>query len=189
MLDISIGILAGGKSSRFGENKAFATYKEKTFIETIVSTCSLFSEILVSVDNKQKYKNIPYRLVEDEIKDYGPLEGIHQILKYASNKYSFIVATDMPLIKKEIIETLRDNVADDIDCVVLRCNNNPEPLCSIYSKKCISIIDKMIEENLKRPRMLYERCNVKYIDIENIGFNKIDIINVNTKEELKNLPL
>ena len=65
-MEISALVLAGGKSSRMnGNNKAFLKYKNKTFIENILEVLHEFNKIYVSVDNKEKYKDLDYELIED----------------------------------------------------------------------------------------------------------------------------
>ncbi len=75
-MEITVGILAGGKSSRMGINKAFLPFRETSFIETIAEECEDFSKIILSVNDLETYKNIGYELVQDEKSGFGPLEEV-----------------------------------------------------------------------------------------------------------------
>ena len=80
-MEICALVLAGGKSSRMnGNNKAFLKYKSSTFIESIISELKDFNKIYISVDNKEKYKNLNYELIEDEFEEIGPIGGIYSVL-------------------------------------------------------------------------------------------------------------
>ncbi|MBQ3967871.1 MAG: NTP transferase domain-containing protein, partial [Lachnospiraceae bacterium] len=74
---LSIGVLAGGKSSRMGKNKAFLEYENQTFIKRITKELGGFSEVLVSAAKKGDYESLGFGVVYDEHKDIGPIEGIY----------------------------------------------------------------------------------------------------------------
>ena len=81
MNGITMGILAGGKSSRMGQDKAHLPWGEKTFLEHLVEETSGFDEVLISVGSVAHWSDSPYQLVVDELNEFGPAEGIYQLLK------------------------------------------------------------------------------------------------------------
>ncbi|KIR02027.1 molybdopterin-guanine dinucleotide biosynthesis protein A [Lachnospiraceae bacterium TWA4] len=180
---ISAGILAGGKSSRMGENKARLKFGKDSFVEKIAKECSDFHEVMVSVDDRAKYSDLPYRLVEDDKKGYGPLEGIFQLLKASKTEYVLVVATDMPFINREVLNKLANLVTGEEDCVVLCVDGKIQPLCSIYSKKVLSVLEQMREKEIHRPRLLYKSTITKYVEISELDEDAIAVDNINTKEE------
>lgn len=203
MIKIAAGILAGGKSSRMGSDKASLTWNGNTFLHTLLDVCRDFPEIYVSVDDREKYRDFieiyvsendrkEYRdlhctFVEDEEKGYGPLEGIYQILKQMDAQYAVMLATDMPMISREFLKELVSHVTGEEDCLVLRKEGRPQPLCSVYGKKVLPIVDKMRRNKEHRPRLLFQRANTRYLDIEELGFGEAVIANVNTPEEYEQL--
>ncbi len=134
MVKTAAGILAGGKSSRMGKNKASLTWNGDTFLHTLIDACRDFPEIYVSVDDREKYRDLSCTLVEDEEKEYGPLEGIYQVLKQMDAPYAVMLATDMPMISREFLKALVSNITGEEDCLVLRREGRPQPLCSVYAK-------------------------------------------------------
>ncbi|SFA69068.1 molybdopterin-guanine dinucleotide biosynthesis protein A [Acetitomaculum ruminis DSM 5522] len=188
-MNISAGVLAGGKSSRFGDDKALAIYKNTTFLEHIVEKCrENFYKVYVSVGDKNKYKQFPFEFVEDEIKGYGPLGGIYALLKKCETDYIFIMPTDMPLIDINIFSALKEKCnSDEYDCIVIKYKGKPEPLCSIYSKKCIPVIEELIKENIGKPRLIFEKVNTCYLNLEDINCDSKAINNINTKEEFNKI--
>tara|TARA_B100001996_G_scaffold281572_1_gene221960 strand:- start:145 stop:483 length:339 start_codon:yes stop_codon:yes gene_type:complete len=78
-------ILAGGKSSRFGNDKSIIKLGSKTLIEHTISKIEKdFSEILIVSKNQEFYlskKNVFF--TEDCIKGYlGPLVGVLSAMKW-----------------------------------------------------------------------------------------------------------
>ena len=93
-IPVSVAILAGGKSSRMGKNKALLTYEGKTFLERLIEEFSDFDEILVSAREENQYDLGRYggkvKLISDENYDKGPLEGIRRVLSEAKNDFVFV---------------------------------------------------------------------------------------------------
>lgn len=196
-MKMCVGILAGGKSSRMGSNKAFLTYKENSFIEVIARECEEFSRIIISTNQTEAYKNLGYKLVKDEREGFGPLEGIYQIIKKIDTEYVLILATDMPHIKKSFLQKftnslqeLKESKEGDNEmpaCMVLRAGGRIQPLCSIYSKKTLPAIELMREKEEHKLRILFDRVDTRYVDIENLGFTIDMVTNINTRDDYKEM--
>ncbi len=196
-MKISVGVLAGGKSSRMGKNKAFLSYNESSFIEVIARECEDFSEILISANQVEVFKHLGLKVLKDEKKEFGPLEGIYQIIKEIDTEYVLILATDMPYIKRaflqrfiNILESLKDSqneVNEMPACLVLRAEGRIQPLCSIYSKEALSEIEKMREKEEHKLRILFGRVVTRYVDIEDLGFTVDMVANINTQNDYKEL--
>lgn len=185
--NLSVAILAGGKSSRMGTNKALLTINNNTFLNTIANEMHFADEVLVCVDKKYKYADLPYTLVEDVNKDIGPIEGIYQALLNAKNEYVFVCATDMPYLKKELVLYIKEFISSDYDCYVVRDENKVHPLCAIYSKKMIPVIAGLIAKNKYKLINMFELVRTKYIDINLSCFDKKLVKNINTKEEYREI--
>lgn len=196
-MEISAGILAGGKSTRMGTNKVLLPFKETTFIKAIVKECEDLSKIILSVNDLDIYKNLGYELVQDEKEGFGPIEGIYQILKKSNTEYVLILAADMPYINKAFInkfcscleypDLLKNNQGEMPGCIVLRANNMLEPLCSLYSKRTIPYIEQMRLKDEHKLRVLYEQVYTRYVDLEDLGYANQIITNINTKEDYKKI--
>ena len=76
---ISIAILAGGKSSRMGKNKVLLTYGGKTFLEKLIEEFSDFDQILVSAKDENQYDlekaGGKIRLITDEKQEKAGRRG------------------------------------------------------------------------------------------------------------------
>jgi len=183
---VTAGILAGGRHTRMGMDKLLLTYKGKAFLEHIYEECSIFPERIVSVADRKKYAQFPYHFIEDELKEYGPLEGIYQLLVHTKREYVFALAADMPRIKAGFLRAMTEKLQDE-DCLVLETEDGLHPLCAIYSKNIISKLEQMRSGNIRKPRLLYEQCKVRYVSAAELGYPDTIVQNVNTPEEYERL--
>lgn len=186
-MNISTGILAGGKSTRMGRNKALLTINEKRFIDKIADELGSFSQVLISAADKGAYEDMGLRIVYDEHRDIGPIEGIYQILRAASEEYVFICAADMPFITKELVAYMTEFISSDYDCYVLMDEEHIHPLCGIYSKRMLDEVRACIESGSYRLMKLLNAVRTKYIKLEHTSFDKRVVKNINTKAEYREL--
>lgn len=188
-MEISALVLAGGKSSRMnGNNKAFLKYKNKTFIENILEVLDEFNKIYISVDNKEKYKDLDYELIEDEFKEIGPIGGIYSSLKVIREDYIFVTACDMPKISKELIDVLKENLTKEDKCVVFKDENEKiYPIGSIFSKESLPFIEEMIYSNNYKLSNLVKKLNGKIISLKDFNLDKECLRNINDIKEYNDL--
>lgn len=190
-ISITAGILAGGKSSRMGTCKSLLNWHGSTFLAHTVALFSDFSQCLVSVDQKEKFKDVKLPdnpiLVEDEKKEYGPLEGIYRLLLAAEEEKVFVVATDMPMLTKDFIHAFVNADMGQADVVIAVANEKYHPLCGIYKKSCIPVIEQMFEKEKHSIRALLEETRSILLNVEELGFTANIVSNVNTEQEYKNI--
>ncbi len=137
-------VLGGGKSKRMGRTKAFLPFQNTTMIEHVLNIVrELFDETFVVANQPELYEDLAVDVVKDILPHRGPLGGILSGLLVSSNPYAFVIACDMPLVQKEIVEEIVSRRHGN-DVVVLAHQQGIEPLLGIYSKNCI----KQLEESL-----------------------------------------
>lgn len=182
-------ILAGGKSRRMnGNNKAFLAYENKNFLEVIREELESFENVYLSVDDKEKYKNLDYELIEDEYKDIGPISGLYSCLKNAKENYIFVTACDMPKIKKEFISFLCNNINENYDAVVIKDNKDKiYPIGAVYSKKIVPVIKEHIDKKDYKLQNLVKDINANIISLNESMFNEDVLSNINNPIEYEKL--
>ncbi len=180
---LSVGILAGGKSSRMGKNKALLKFENSTVIERTIKELRVYPEILISAAVRGEYERFGLPVVYDENSDTGPIEGIRRVLTEAENEYVFICAADMPFVKKELVDFIAQFICSDYDCYVITDEEHMQPLCAVYSKAVLPVIDSLIAQGKYRLREIFRACPTKYIPLEYSRFEKKVVKNINTKEE------
>ncbi len=160
-------ILAGGKSSRMGFDKQFLEINKKRLLDTQIHKLRKeFEEIIVVSNKTTQYIDVNYKIVCDEIKEIGPLGGIHVGLKNSTSKYTYITACDMPIISNDYIRFMKEKIRGNVEACVTKTGYRIEPFNGFYS---ISLIDK-IEELIAKKRTsmfsLLNNINTIYINEE-----------------------
>jgi molybdopterin-guanine dinucleotide biosynthesis protein A len=128
--NISGAVLAGGESTRMGQNKALLEIKGGKLIRIAVDNLRhVFSDVFVAGPRAlQAFVDVP--VYEDIYKGFGPIAGLHTAFSYASHSHIFILSVDMPFINRKIIRQICESSSPDK--VNLPVCGNPQPLCAIY---------------------------------------------------------
>jgi molybdenum cofactor guanylyltransferase len=180
-------ILSGGRSLRMGTNKAFISIEGLPIIKRISSVFKeLFDETIIVTNEKDLFLDLGVRLHADLIPNRGALGGLYTGLSVASHAYSFCVASDMPYLKRAVVQYLIQNGGNH-DVIVPETADGMQPLHALYSKNCLRAIEEAIYRDKHRILDFYPSVRVKVIREEE--FLALDplresFININTPEEL-----
>ncbi len=183
-------VLAGGKSTRMGTNKALLPLRERTLLATVVTALRpLFNEIIVVTNTPELYRDLEVHLVTDVIPGRGPLSGIHAGLLASPHWYNFIVACDMPFLATGFINYLLGQ-APGYDAVVPRRGKYLQPLHAVYSQGCLAAIEACLQRQEYQAFAFYPGVRVRYVDIDRLevkGVNDPEKIffNINTPADLE----
>ena len=181
-------ILAGGKSSRMGTNKALLTIDGKTVIERIVNQLDqIVDEIIVVTNHFHDYEFLQLPMVEDKWKDMGPLAGIQAGLNASTTERNLVVACDMPFISIDLGKYLL-SLLDQYQAAVPEISGQLHPLFAAYRKDTLEAISKSLNENQLRIRQLLHTIHVKIIKNElldslGISTEEIYFFNMNHRDE------
>lgn len=178
-------ILAGGKSRRMGSNKAQLRLNGIRFLDKLVCEMSGFSELLISVDTRERYPELNYPMVCDIYRNCGPLGGLHAALQSCESDGLAAVPCDVPLFSKEIADQMCAYMEEGTDAVIaVTEDGRRHPLCGVYRKSCLSIMEQCLKEQSYRMGDVLARLRVKNCQV---GKNSWRLQNVNTPEELQEL--
>ncbi len=198
MQPLTVLILAGGRSSRMGQDKAWLDLDGVPLVERVARRLlPLAAEFVFSANDVARYAElagrlpVPARVVQDEYVGVGPLAGLHAGLRAAANDVVLAVATDMPFVNHRLV---REMVAacPDVDAVVPRVKAKgfeapqPEPLHALYRKSCLSAIEAALAGGRRRAVAFLADVNVCYLDepaLRQIDPELESFRNVNTPEE------
>lgn len=193
-------VLAGGKSSRMGHNKALMEWQGQTLIErTLQVLRSVFSEVLISANDPVLYESLGERIIPDRYLNRGPIGGLYSSLQEAQFEYAFFVACDMPFLSADIIRFLanftgcnsdRQSSKESESPVVVPDVDRLHPLHAFYPKGCLPLIEKKLKANRLKLLELYGEYPVLTIRKEEFQvFPQIEryFYNVNTPEEWKQI--
>jgi len=177
-------ILAGGKSSRMGQNKSFLPVNGKPMIQHIFEQLRpCFDSIIISSDDSEIYSFIDAEVVPDRIPGQGPIMGVLSSLEASSFDLNFVVACDVPVINFTFVRKMMRE-SKGYDGVIPRWEKSKyEPLFGIYRKSMIDPIREIFDAGKRKITEAYDKCKIKYIDISGEEWYK----NLNTMEEYQKL--
>lgn len=139
-------ILAGGRSSRFGSNKANTDWNGHTILETIVKTLEKVSdEIIIVANDSAAYSYLGLPIIMDRIRDAGPMAGIHSALCSIKGQRALCVACDMPLLNAAVLDYMW-GISTWAPVVTPEHQGRTEPLHSIYHKSLLYAIEYAIKK-------------------------------------------
>lgn len=182
-------ILAGGMSKRLnGRDKAMIEIHGKRILDHIHAVYSdIFSEIILVTNTPQAYLDWNMLTVTDLFPVRSSLTGIHAGLFYASRPFVFVSACDAPFLKPELVRLLISQARPGADVVMPETAKGFEPLCAVYSKSCLDIIEAHIrQEKLKIQRVFHQsRINrISEAMLRKADPDLVSFININTPEDL-----
>jgi molybdenum cofactor guanylyltransferase len=152
-------ILAGGKSSRIGENKAFLEIDGKTFLaratETLAEICPSPIKIVLKTWQNEMIDRFPENAeaIYDATDSGSPLDGLHKAFMDAftrKSKYAVVLAVDLPFVTSEVMTKICDaiEISNKFLAVVPRqVDGRPQPLCGVYNAKyCFYALQRYLSE-------------------------------------------
>ncbi|TAN58930.1 molybdenum cofactor guanylyltransferase [bacterium] len=186
-------ILAGGRNSRMrGIDKAFLEIDGQPFIARIIKALKgLVREIIVVTNDPEKYAKYKVKLVRDESEGMGPLMGICSGLKASGARYNFVVACDMPFINTALIKFMLDK-KKGYDILLIRDSEKFHTLFGVYSKRCIPVMEEMIEKGELRVRSIFPGLKARFFSrkaAEKFDPGLLSVININTPDELESVKI
>ena len=185
--DITGVILAGGKSSRFGINKAFSEINGSRLIDIVAGLLtSIFTRTVLITNSPEEYSYLGLPIRKDLIRGLGPIGGILTGLEDISDEAGFFIACDMPFVSEDLIRYIV-SVRGEFDAVVPKIDWKIEPLHALYRKSCLPVIRELIASGVYQTIKAFDRLNVRYLNEAEIKANDPQMrsfFNVNRPEEL-----
>lgn len=177
-------ILAGGKSSRMGSEKGLVLFNKKPLIEYIIAAIAPFVSNIFIVAYNPLFKKYGHEVLEDIIKDCGPMGGIYTGLVNSNTNKNLVVSCDIPFITPEVLNAILSQMGDE-DIIVPEHGNKLEPLCAVYSKNCVKQFEVLLKKKEWKIKNSFSFFNVKKIHFEESESINKCFLNINTPTELQ----
>jgi molybdopterin-guanine dinucleotide biosynthesis protein A len=186
--EVSAFILAGGKSTRMGADKAFVQLDGRTLLERALDlTRSITSDVSI-VGTALKFAAFA-PVVEDRFPNCGPLGGIHAALRSSLKEWNVILAVDVPFVSKELLQYLLAHSRTSSAIVTVpRAGGRWQPLCAVYHREFADVAEEALTKGQYKIDALFDRVIVRVIEEDELataGFSTTMFRNLNTKEELE----
>jgi molybdopterin-guanine dinucleotide biosynthesis protein A len=158
---VSVAILAGGKSLRMGQDKAFLPVGGRPCIERVLDEVRPLTDDLIVVANslepyrqwlgRPDIRRSDPRLVGDVFPGKGSLGGIYTALHSARRGHCLVVACDMPFLSRDLLRYLI-GLASGSDVVVPVGEHGWETLHAVYGKACLEPFTRCLQAGQLRIR-------------------------------------
>ncbi len=146
---VTVALLAGGKSSRFGgiDKQEILLNGEKLGRIAAMNALSAGGDVIVVGKNRRPYDALPLSFVEDIVAGFGPLSGLHSALSAARTDWVYLIACDMPFFDVSWLDYLL-SCAERSEALSLaaRLGRHIEPFQALYSRRLVRPLDKIFEE-------------------------------------------
>jgi molybdopterin-guanine dinucleotide biosynthesis protein A len=140
----SAAILAGGKSRRFGSNKALTRWFNGYVIDAVTQAAmSACQEVIIITDEPEPYSYSGFPVFPDIMPGLGPLAGLQSALRYAKAERVLLLGCDMPLLNSELLDLMWE-IPTWAPVVIPVTPKGLEPLHAIYHKSLLPIVDHRI---------------------------------------------
>ncbi len=185
--DVTAFILAGGKSTRMGRDKAFVMLDGRSLLDRQLDLArSVCAAVRIVGDPAKLSQFAP--VVEDVFRGCGPLGGIHAALRSSETDLNLLVAVDIPFVSTQFLEfLLAKSRASESMVIVARTSDGWQPLCAVYRRGFAEFAEKALRASRFRIDALFDPARTLVIgqdELRQQGFLPDLFRNLNTPEEL-----
>lgn len=162
-MTFSAVILAGGRSSRMGRDKAFLEFHGESLLARQISLVRNIgaSEVFISGRSEVDYSTFHCPVLLDESSDLGPIAGITAALKVIHSPLLLVLAVDMPYITAVFLKQILSDCHNGMGAVPIS-GKNMEPLAAFYPKSASSLVHQLMADASPSatpgPRDFAKRC-------------------------------
>ncbi len=167
MKDEVIGaVLAGGRGRRIGGDKPLLEVGGQTLVRRAVDSLRLAGLDVTLV--LRAHQPVPltahtFAIVRDEVENAGPLGGLHALLRWLPMEWTLVVPCDQPFLTPGLLRGLLAQPRGDVDAIVGRPANLPEPLPGLYRRSCLGAIEGALAHGERSLRELLTKLRLSEV--------------------------
>ncbi|MBG9453493.1 molybdopterin-guanine dinucleotide biosynthesis protein MobA [Lysinibacillus sphaericus] len=178
-------VLAGGQSSRYGQPKMFELF----------AGLPLYKQGLIALQKNQLHPliiatnaSLQSKFVEEDVQwsiekqpHQGPLFALHHIMtNFPEVEWFFIIASDMPFIHAEFVQTMLTFIDDRYEAIVPKQASRLQPLAALYRRSALTKAHQLVQQNKRSMKVLLEQLQVCYVPFED---DSSTFININSQQD------
>jgi molybdopterin-guanine dinucleotide biosynthesis protein MobB len=184
---VSLALLAGGLSTRLGEDKAFVSFQGGTLLEWMRDRfAGLFADVFVVTREPSRFQDLGLPVVNDALSEVGSAVGIYSAVLAAPTERVICLACDTPFVTPRFLRVLAAKSAG-FDVFVPRHGEYLQPLCAVYGKATLEGYRQFITSGGRRIFDIYPDLNTGYLDLNDGSYGDPEALfmNINTPAELE----
>ncbi len=179
-------ILAGGKSSRMGQDKGLLEFNGKPMIAHIIDNLksSGVADIII-ISNNQEYEKFNQNVYRDIIKDQGPIGGVFTGLTHSCSEWNLVVSCDVPNLVPKYFELLIEQGSKK-PLSILENEGKNHYLISLYHQSLTPIVKEHIDNGILKMENFFENVGGQTIAVGDYLEAEASVFaNINTRSELE----
>ena len=180
-VEFSGAVLAGGRSSRFGSNKARHIYRGKPLIKHVINSFKPAAETFIVAG--EAYSEFDVSVYEDILEAAGPLSGVHAALHYAQHDWVAVAACDMPFLTPDYWQTLAAHIST-ADALVVESERGLEPLAAFYKRGLEPLIAAYLSTNERSVHGFLKTVDTATVPLDTLKLPRSVLKNVNYPADL-----
>ncbi|HEX4485537.1 MAG TPA: molybdenum cofactor guanylyltransferase [Terriglobales bacterium] len=186
MSDIAAFVLAGGKSSRMGQDKAFLELGGRSLLARTLELAGSVSPSVAIVGDGVKFFPMG-RVVEDVYPGQGPLAGIHAALLSSDAALNLMLAVDIPFVETEFLQYLLSEASrGSAVATVPKTREGWQPLCAVYRREFAETAERALRAGKNKIGPLFEQVETRVIssdELIRINIDELMFRDLNTPED------
>lgn len=172
-------ILMGGKSKRFGSDKALHKINNVSFKDRIYKVLNHTFRNVFFVDKESPDNN--EMVIKDLYSAQTPLAGLITVLNHAKSEWVFIISVDMPFVTNSVIDEICSHLDGQHSLIIPQLNSNLLPLCGVYEKSLLPIFQDAFDRSEYRIKKIISEINHKILSLDSY---ELELSNINNKSDL-----
>lgn len=184
---IEVFVLAGGKSSRMGQDKGLLLLHNKPMITYLLDELDKLNLPIKIITNSKEYNTLGFETIKDVVAEKGPMGGLLTAFHFTKAAHVFLISCDMPFLTCEIISKMISEVNDD-EITVAQIENKLNPLFAVYKASLKCEVEKRIAEGNLKMHEFIQSVNHKLVEMDVYTVHQPYLFaNLNTLNDIKKM--
>jgi len=186
---ITAAILAGGRSRRFGSNKALVRVNGIPIIQHICDQLYISVRRTIVITNApDAFAFLDLPLFRDIFPGRGPIGGLHTALEISCSPWIFVTACDLPYFSYNILHVLARYI-QNVDAVCFTKAGKTEPLPALFNTNILAKLKLYMKSGDYTFQSFLNKCDVLNVPLENVigEINPKMLLNCNTLDDYRNI--
>jgi molybdenum cofactor guanylyltransferase len=190
---VTAGILTGGGSRRFGQDKAFYPWKGRILLEWTIRGAGYMTDDIYLLVKEAQTMDLPLKdmkILEDHFELPTPLNGIHSVIPHV-NEWLLLLACDIPFFDEQILNLLWEFRSSE-KATVIWADGRYHPFLGLYPVSVLNFWDEAFmagEYHLQRIVERMPRIILEEDLLESRGIDRLNLANINSPADLERLAL
>jgi molybdopterin-guanine dinucleotide biosynthesis protein A len=158
-------VLAGGLSSRMGEDKSLMPLRGKPLIMYAIEALTPLCQKVIISSNLQAYDFTGCEVWPDELAVKAPVNGLYSCLKRSKTDWNFILTCDMPLAGSQLVGYLLEQTGGEDAMIPVHGKGWVEPLCGLYNRGALNVLERQVQSGEYSILKFLKSIRCRYVEI------------------------